>query len=68
MYHLAMKKHLKAGGISKYDLSNDEFDPTSIQPVKRKDNATELLIDNFLTKNSCDITQHHEKRKLKISR
>jgi 5'-AMP-activated protein kinase catalytic alpha subunit len=23
MYHLAMKKHLKAGGVSKFDLGND---------------------------------------------
>jgi 5'-AMP-activated protein kinase catalytic alpha subunit len=72
-YHLAMKKFLKDGGISKYDMGNDDFDKAMIEPVRRKDNTTELLIDNFLTKNSCagsaDITQqHNEKRRLRISR
>ena len=68
-----MKKFLKDGGVSKYDIGNDNFDKAMIEPAKRKDNTTELLIDNFLTKNSCagsaDITQqHNEKRKLRISK
>lgn len=72
-YHLAMKKFIREGGVSKYDLASDDFDKAMIEPVKRKDNTTETLIDNFLTKNSCagstDITQHPaEKRKPRLSR
>lgn len=68
-----MKKFLKEGGVSKYDLTNEEFDKAIIEPVRRKDNTTELLIDNFITRNSCagstDITQqHNEKRKPRLSK
>jgi hypothetical protein len=59
-----MKKYLKEGGISRYDLANDNFDKKAIEPVKRKDmNTAEILIDNFLTKNSCggstEISKNH---------
>lgn len=35
-YYLAMKKFLKEGGISKYNLGDENFDHSLIQPTKRK--------------------------------
>lgn len=63
-----MKKFLKEGGVSKYNLGDDNFDHSLIKPTKRKQNSTtETLIDNFFTKTSygasTDITQQNDKRK-----
>jgi hypothetical protein len=40
MYYLTMKKHIKSGKLSKYDIGNENFDKSLIEPVKRKDNTT----------------------------